>query len=96
MDRWIGKTEAEGLMAFGTPSSVYTADNGIKYVQYGSKRTTADSISATTNYYSGSSKTSFTNISGTTYWCKTTAEIKNGIITNITFRGNNCLAKEIK
>lgn len=91
METWTGHTEVELIRSRGTPSSTYTS-GGIKFLEYLNSYTTSKSYYTS---YSNSGSSSYSSpIGGNNFSCKTTYEVKNGIIENIKWIGNNCKSKE--
>jgi len=95
MKTWIGSTETALVRSRGTPDSTYTS-GGSKFLEYNKSYTSSKSYYSSYDFDSyGGSGYSYP-IGGNTYSCKTTYEVKNGVITNIRWIGNNCKAKEEK
>jgi hypothetical protein len=93
MKTWIGSTETALIRSRGTPNSTYTS-GGSKFLEYNQSYTSSKSYYSSYDFDSyGGSGYSYP-IGGNTYSCKTTYEIKNGIVLNIRWVGNNCKAKE--
>ena len=93
MQTWIGSTETELIRSRGTPNSTY-ASGGSKFLEYSQSRTTSKSYYSSYNFDSyGGSGYSYP-VGGGTYSCKTTYEIKNGVIADIRWVGNSCKAEE--
>lgn len=94
---WVGKTEEQLIMKWGTPQSVYES-NGLKYLTY---------IQSSSRYIPGTPATYQTQFIGNvaytkstggspgysvTYRCQTTFFVRNGEIINWIWQGNNCKA----
>lgn len=93
MKTWIGSTEVALIRSRGAPNSTYTSGDS-KFLEYNQSYTSSKSYYSSYDFDSyGGSGYSYP-IGGITYSCKTTYEIKNKVVANIRWVGNNCKAKE--
>lgn len=96
IDSWVGSSEQNLVRSWGPPDQVYDAGDGIKYLTYVTSRNV---------YIPGSSPTYSTQVIGNTTYtnsyggsaaqnihasCKTSFEVKNGVITSWRYKGNDC------
>lgn len=98
LDKTIGFTEEQLIMAIGAPSQSYTTGN-LKVLEYyeSSQGYVPNYQQQTTNYYNnygsvGSSSQWVNNSYYVNYSCRTTFFLKGGRVINYKFYGNGCVA----
>lgn len=98
LNSWLGSSELELVRQWGPPQQAYEA-GGSKFLVYSNSGTVyipGQAPSYQTNYYGNTAYTTpyggvpAQNIAVS---CETTFEVVDDVITNWTWRGNNCVAE---
>jgi hypothetical protein len=96
---WVGSPEPNLIRSWGPPQQVYDAGDGVKYLTYVSSRNVFIPGSSPTYSTQYIGNTAYTNSYGGSpaqniaMSCKTSFEVKNGIITSWRYEGNDCTSR---
>ncbi len=93
LSNYVGLSEEDLISRMGPPDSFYELNQQTKYLTYKRERNYYNPPSATTHFWGNSAYTDFYGGYEEKLWCNTTFTLKNRIITDYRFEGNNCLAK---
>lgn len=98
LNTWLGSTELDLVRQWGAPQQAYEA-GGSKFLVYSSSDSMyipGQAPSYTTNVYGNTAYTTPTGgyaAQSIALSCVTTFEVANGLVTNWTYNGNNCVSE---
>ncbi len=93
LNNYVGFSEEELVSRMGPPDNVYELNKNTKYLTYKREYRYYNPPSATTHFWGNTAYTDFHGGYEQKLWCNTTFTLKNRVVENYRFEGNNCVAK---